>query len=182
MRSYEDVVVPHSRRVMVEWLCHAMEIIRKDSRVEIDMYKRPLKFNPEKQRAEEYSLEVRSEVTYRMGTVRTVEPELMKPLNRIITHTKKPIEDDAKSVYNPWEKIRDLAPSDPAKAKVLSEQLDKVIKEIGDPPKQSIRHVPIAEAIHYGCDDANLCPRVLREIDKRCMKLGELVPRSDYDR
>lgn len=183
MRSYEDVVKPHSRRVMVQWLQRALEIVARDGKWVVDtVYKKPMVLKPEHNR-EEYQVgwDAVKKKEVRLALLKREERALTKDLNRIITHTEKPIDPDAVAVYDPWKKLVEIQKD---KEKVGQKMdLELVVKELGDPPIESIVHVsPFLEALHYACEDANMCPRVLRAEDVRCRQLGERVVPSDYDR
>jgi hypothetical protein len=175
MRAYEDVVKPHSRRVMISWMNEALKITAKLAHWEIDKeYTRPQKFTSKHNREDYVIINDPLKGEVRVAHRRRVESPLHKDLSRIITHTDKPIDIDAKTIYDPWKKLAELKPD-------ARDYMGVVAKEIGEPPIESIVHVPDNEALNYACEDACMTPRVLVALNSRCRKLSEIVPENDYD-
>lgn len=117
MRSWEDVVLPHSQAKMREWLMAAWDAASDRLRVRV-----------------EKQLKTKVSVTYKPS-------EVERAAKRIMSHSHKP-------EYDLWEKVEEA-------------RLGELVGEwAGEPPKKSIAHVPVEEAIEYACQDADVTGQV----------------------
>ena len=56
--------------------------------------------------------------------------------------------------YDPWKRVDEL------------EEKDRLAGAVGECPRPGIAHVPEAEAVHYGCQDADITLRVARVLQE----------------
>ena len=126
MRTWEDVVKPHSRRVMLDWLHDALQHTEDNCKV----------------------------VTYqqlktKLKTI-TKPSESERALRRILVHSID------KPDYDPWDKWHEWKDKSDQNYK----SGDQVESIVGDTPIISIAHVPMSEAVAYGCSDADMTIRI----------------------
>lgn len=143
MRSWEDVVLPHSREKMIAWLMDKWND-EGENRIRVEHpYKKPRKVNGQL---------VAARVEFKPN-------ERERALKRILSHSHKP-------EYDLWEKVAE-------------------VDGLSGWPVKSIAHVPLDEAVRYGCMDADITGQVAMELERL---RGELVkgewniPEGDRDR
>ncbi len=149
MRTYEDVVLPHSRSAMCDWLGDAMAYASSN-----------LFYTTTKQ------LKTKIKTIEKQG-------EIGRGLLRIYTHTMKSPD------YNPWDKVRELfartdisadeaAFVESTRANATAQAvINKMIGHPGPHPIVGIGNVPLEEAVRYGCADADMTLRVALELGRR---------------
>jgi len=93
--------------------------------------------------------------------------EETRALRRLYRHTLK---DQGENPYDPWEKWEELA----------NGVRRRITGIAGDPPRPGIMHVPEAEAVAYGCNDAQKTLLVCWALEKKLETLGDEVAESDY--
>ena len=111
----------------------------------------------------DYASDHRERVETQLKTKLKVEmkpTQLERDIKRIISHSSKPD-------YDLWEKVQE--------AGVESTQ---VVDSCGPMPHASIRHVPLQEAVVYGCQDADVTGRFGAWLDR--YETQEL-PEEDWD-
>jgi uracil-DNA glycosylase family 4 len=140
MQSYADLVTPHSRRVMANWLYKAWTYAANNW-----------------QWVEQKQLKTKTKQIMKIS-------EIEKALARIHDHT---INSEG---YDPWKRVEELF--DDWKYTGMWDQT-LLLAECGWWPKPGIAHVPLNEAVEYGCRDADITLRV-------AMKLEELRGSGKY--
>lgn len=141
MKSYDETVVPHSRRVLEGWLAEAMSLDLAETVVH------PV--GP---------CEI-CQVKHRLEKIERKAHKSEAVLRRILNKLSE--EGDG---YNPWlepkwEKGRE-------KFRLIGQPwLAEIEAQIGRMPRQSIIHVPLEEAVEYGCSDADWTLRLAKWLD-----------------
>lgn len=157
MRDYVDVVEGWSKRAMREWLGNVW-LYESDPKHQLQQVKK-------------YKKPRRDKLTGELVNCRIeFRPNEWERLAKWI------LDHGGSETYNMWEK---------AEEKGLANRYIGV-EEIGPMPRKGIEHVPIDEAVRYGCEDADVTGRVGGELERRRGEIvgegGEWwVPELDWD-
>lgn len=158
MRDYVDVVGGWSKRAAVEWLG---KVWMYESEIE-----RQVKV------VKEYKKPRKDKRTGELVTGR-VEYKA----NEWERGAKWVMEHSVSETYDVWEKAMERGLADRYVG----------VAEVGPMPRKGIEHVPLEEAVYYGCEDADITGRVGVELERRREEIvGEMgawaVPELDWDK
>lgn len=193
MQDYDDLVMPHSRNAVLEWLEAAYDIaVTKPGTKEIKKVKKNKRKMPKTEKAlaklaEEFPgqpldlhddgyLHFHDTIT---TTIEECDSDLTKKILHIHKHTAKPTPLDGKA-YSPWEAWQEQVVGE-----LKAEDVYEVTKRIGEMPKASIEQAFRKDeraTVRYATADSDSTLRIFPVLKERSHKYeGKVMPR-DIDR
>jgi len=170
MRSYMEVVKPHSKPYVIEWLGKVSDAL------------------PDTEEIERYVTPKKQEHKTRVVVTKN-------PLRNKINQLTRNIEKNPK--FDPWkswtkflndtateaggEKVKGKKTFDQDRGYLLQEWANFVCDEFGGMPTVGLDKVPIAEAKWYACRDSDANIRVFNVLDKMEREFGKQVSVMDHD-
>lgn len=144
MISYRETVVPHSKAVLDAWLSEALLWATEHRIVE------PHPPGPDC---------ITCGKKHRLDVSKHKPHEAEAVLRRIMAKVQCRDGDEGGSDYDPWQKPK--LQHGEEKPRLLGRSwLEQIEREVRRMPRQSIIHVPLEEAVQYGCSDADYTGRL----------------------
>ena len=193
MRSWKDVVWPASLEVMVEWMRAAAAYAgaHQQSAV-VHEFKRARcvdcghqhttgrcksKINEAGEKCGcESTNTTNHRVEYKAGPIEAVLAHVLR-----YTVDAEETEEEEKVGYNPWTKIAKMKATGLRGKVAARSEWDEVEDMIGEMPILGIGNVEEAEAVEYGCSDADHTGLVGMELETRRQGEEWVVDREDWD-
>lgn len=151
MKSYMDTVMPHSKRVMSDWLTDALtHVVSKMQKREVHPIGKGCPTCGKNHRKE---------------LVKVSAHPAQSVVNRVLTHIEHQSGD-----YDPW--LKPKMEKGVEKYRLIGrEWMPELEKAVGRMPRLSIVHVPIEEAVAYGSGDAIWTGELANWLDKERERL-----------
>lgn len=158
MRSWGELVLPHSKQKVWDWMYEGLEFATEHLRTTERVFSEK-RFNKD-------------------GTPKENKPKIHKspvetPLNRTMSYTA-----GGSEKYDPWEKLENLFDNEDTR-----DHMENLTLHLGSWPDKGIANVPLDEATHYACRDADGELRIAYRLEELREEMGNLrVVGEDRDR
>lgn len=170
MRSYMEVVKPHSKPYVIQWL-NNISVALPDSE-EVEHYVTPKK-QEQKTRVVVVKNPLRNKINQLVRDIgKNPKFDPWKSWSKFLNDT---------AVEASGEKVKGKKTFDQNRGYLRQEWANYVCEEFGGMPTVGLDKVPMAEAKWYACRDSDANIRVFNVLDKMEREFGREVSPADYD-
>jgi hypothetical protein len=183
MRSWEDVVWPASIDKLVRWMADALQLVGVDQRFSttvttpLTMGKCPACGT----RGKGTNCKVCGEFISKVK-VEHVPTAAAGILAHVLRHTVETAADEADEPYNPWRAMERMRVEGLRGKRAEGWEWDVLAETLGEPPILGIGNCELADAVEYGCGDADMTGQVAAVMERERQSDRWKIDDADKDR